>query len=77
MKVLILYERITRELEVAILLKNLLESKNHDCIVSHFLEASNFNFFQNKSYDCIIVPHLYNSLSLYRNICRFGKSAQL
>lgn len=73
MKILILYERKNRELENCLLLSIILTAKGHECKISHFLDASKFEYFSRKFYDCIIVPHLYTTDSVFRNVVRFGR----
>jgi surface carbohydrate biosynthesis protein len=73
MKILILYERKNREFENCLLLSIILSANGHECKISHFLDATKFEYLTRKFYDCLIVPHLYNSESVFRNIVRFGK----
>lgn len=75
MKYLIVYERASRELDNAILLKTYLEEiAGHQCAIAHFYDATKFNLCQSKKFDVILVPHLYNTSSIYRVFSRFGIS---
>lgn len=73
-KAIILYERKNREFENCLILKKGLEDAGYKVVISHFLNPVHFNWFQNKSYKYMFVPHLYNDDSCYRNLHRFGKA---
>ena len=72
MNILIVYERKNRELENCILLKRHFEKAGYNCTISQFYDGANFNIFNRVRYDCIFVPHLYNSAEVLRTIARFG-----
>jgi surface carbohydrate biosynthesis protein len=71
-KVVLVYERKNRELETAIVLQKMLVDVGFDCSVTQFYKGCDFNIF-GRSPDILIVPHLYNDLSVARLIARYGR----
>lgn len=77
MDVVIVYERKQRELENSVLLQIELEKRGLSCEIVQFYEASKFNLFNMKPPKVIVVPHLYNTKSLYRTLARFGHAKHI
>lgn len=77
MDVLILYERKQRELENSILFQIEIEKRGFTCEVVQFYEASKFNVCNINPPRIILVPHLYNTQSVYRNLGRFGRARHI
>lgn len=75
--VLVIYERKSRELETAVLLKLKLQEVGIKCDLAQFYELSSFYLFSKKNYDLIIVPHLYDSKEVFRTLTRYGKKSRI
>jgi surface carbohydrate biosynthesis protein len=69
---LIVYERKNRELENALLLKLELERRGHKCEVCQYYEGRGFDVFKLGKPKIVLVPHLYDTKSVVRNLSRFG-----
>lgn len=74
MDVVIVYERKQRELENSILLQVELEKRGLTCEIVQFYEAPKFNLLNINPPKVVVVPHLYNTKSLYRTLARFGQA---
>ncbi|MAI33830.1 MAG: hypothetical protein CMM07_19445 [Rhodopirellula sp.] len=72
MKVLIVYERKNRELETALFLQKKFEKVGFECDVVQFYWGFGFNLLSSGP-DILVVPHLYNGLSVARLIARYGR----
>lgn len=70
--ILIAYERKNRELENSVLLKLELEKRGHQCTLAQYFEADKFRGKSIGRPDLLVVPHLYYSKSVSRNMLRFG-----
>lgn len=77
MDVVIVYERKQRELDNSLFLKIELEKRGLSCDVVQFYEASKFNLLNLSPPKVIVVPHLYNTLSMYRVFARFGHASHI
>ncbi|WP_027360911.1 surface carbohydrate biosynthesis protein [Halodesulfovibrio aestuarii] len=77
MDFLIIYERKNREYENAVLLQLELERRGYCCEIAQFYESSKFNLFNINPPKVILTPHLYESRSVIRTICRFGRPLQI
>ncbi|WP_227715864.1 MULTISPECIES: surface carbohydrate biosynthesis protein [unclassified Marinobacter] len=72
MKVLIVYERKNRELETALFLQKKFQKAGFECNVVQFYWGFGFNLLS-AGPDILVVPHLYNGLSVARLIARYGR----
>jgi surface carbohydrate biosynthesis protein len=77
MDFLIVYERKNRELENALLLKLELERRGYKCEVCQYYEGSGFDVFELGRPKIVLVPHLYDTKSVIRNLSRFGAVSHL
>ncbi len=71
-RVIIVYERKNRELETALLLQSKFFNAGFECAVTQFYQGHDFNLL-GAGPDILIVPHLYNELSVARLIARYGR----
>lgn len=72
MDFLIVYERKSRELENAVLLKLELERRGYSCSICQYYDGRRFRMFGFGKPKVLIVSHLYDTASVARNLSRFG-----
>lgn len=77
MNFLIVYERKSRELENAVLLKLELERRGYSCNICQYYDARCFRMFGFGEPKVLIVSHLYDTASVARNLSRFGSVSHL
>ncbi|EHU9520816.1 hypothetical protein KZY93_004246 [Vibrio vulnificus] len=73
MDFIIVYERLNREYQNAVLLKVELEKRGYKCLISQYYEADNYLKSIFKKEHIILVPNMYIGRNIYRTVSRFGK----
>lgn len=73
MDFIIVYERLNREYQNAVLLKVELERRGYKCLISQYYEADNYLKSVFKKDHIILVPNMYIGKNIYRTVSRFGK----
>ncbi|MFN3882494.1 MAG: surface carbohydrate biosynthesis protein [Nitrincola lacisaponensis] len=77
MDILIIYERINREYENALLLQRYLRLNGHRCEITQYYDADNFFPSSDQVPDIIFVPSLYNTQAVERVVARFGNPSRI
>jgi len=73
MDFIIVYERLNREYQNAVLLKVELERRGYSCLITQYYQAENFFKTYLGENHIILVPNMYIGKNIYRTVSRFGK----
>lgn len=77
MDFIIVYERLNREYQNAILLKLELETRGFVCDIAQYYQASKFRFGFHAASTIILVPNMYIERNIYRTLSRFGNALHI